>query len=242
MFVKHPVVENDYSDDDRSSQMTSYFDDYVKYLFNDKSRPTSGKSSILHQGQSNKKENKATQIDAEPKGGDDKQSRKMEPRGKSLFKKCVRTDIDEDIKCEDVDIQGTQISYHKSGRRKSLMISRTESPETVQVIRVDVVCNYSCSSTMSNYDDKTIPQSKSIEIQTIDLKQPHFSNKYLLTNTVKTLDENLSDGAKVTLLCKTFTLTERNKKAVIKSKLNSETKSNVKTVKRYLKRGFKFLK
>ncbi|XP_053624183.1 uncharacterized protein LOC128683035 [Plodia interpunctella] len=211
MFIKQ-VVEDIEAEDDLSSQLTSYyFDDYVKYILsNDRSRPSSSKSSIFLDTIVNGKESKAVQVEGKPH----REFAKM--KNKKVVKNTTETN--EEITDNDIDtakgdsIHDAKVSYHKSGKRKSLTISRVPSPETVQVIRVDVVCNYSTSSILSDYDDKKFDNTrKPDKIEDIKLKGPHFSNKYLLTNTVKTLDENVSGGAKVTLLCKTFKLSDRLK-------------------------------
>lgn len=219
MFVKQ-AIDNEYSDDGRSSQLTCYyFDDYVKYLYNnDKSRPNSGKSSIFLQGLSNKRENKATQVESEQTGGN-KISQKHDSKHKSFLKKSHKQEIFDEI--SDGDVEDTKISYSNSGKRKSLTISRTQSPETVHVIRVDVVCNHSGTSARSGYEEKKLDCSSDIDFENITAKGSHFSDKYLLTNTIKKLDESLS-GAKVTLLCKTFKLTARAKaSSTNKPKTNS---------------------
>lgn len=241
MFVKKVISDDvEYSDDGRSSQLTCYyFDDYVKYLFNnDQSRPTSGKSSIFLQSLNNKKENKAIQVDGKT-GEVSKKSRpvNIESKVKRLFKKCSKEDIKDEIKSDDLDIEDTKITFRKSGRRKSLTISRTQSPETVQVIRVDVVCNHSRGSAISDYDDKK-PDCNVSEpltnfgIESMDIKKSHFANKYLLANTIKPLDGNLSSGEKVTLLCKTFKLSERSQVPLfVKPRTSPEAKIKCKSLK-----------
>lgn len=220
MFVKQIVEDQELSEDDCSSQLTCYyFDDYAKYIINtDRSRPSTGKSSIFFQGITTKsKENKAVQVDA-AKTGVSKKTRILEPKLNNSHKhQEIKVNQDEYTSEKDLNIEDTKIAFHKSGKRKSLTISRVPSPETVQVIRVDVVCNYSSSSTMSDYEDNK-KQTQTDSDQTIDnklesfnIRNNRYANKYLLTNTVKTLDENVSGGAKVTLLCKTFRLTDRGK-------------------------------
>lgn len=221
MFVKQ-VVDNEQSDEDRSSQLTCYYyDDYVKYLFsNDKSRPNSGKSSIFLQGLSNKRENKATQVDVEQTGGDNKMSQKHDSKLKGFLKKNHKYETKDEMRCVDSKADDTKITYCKSGNKKSLTISRTQSPETVHVIRVELVCNNSVSSAL-DYNDKKLNFDSDIDIESLKTKRSYFSDKYLLTSTIKKLDENLS-GAKVTLLCKTFRLTERGKMSCSnKLKMNS---------------------
>lgn len=220
MFVKQ-VVDSIDVDEDTSSLLTSYyFDDYVKYLLNnDRSRPSSGKSSLFLQSINNKnKENKSIQVD--PRQIDGKKSRK-ELKDKNIKNTTTKPqpkpeDSKQINKPTETNMEDAKITYHKSGKRKSLTISRIPSPETVQVIRVDVVCNYNTNSILSDYyeDNKntnTIDTSNLEKMENIKLKSSRFANKYLLTNTVKTLDENVSGGAKVTLLCKTFKLSDRSK-------------------------------
>ncbi|CAH0578261.1 unnamed protein product [Chrysodeixis includens] len=217
MFLKQTVTEHDLSDDDRSSQLTYYFDDYVKYLYNnDRSRPTSSKSSIFLRGFSPDKprENKAIQVEINT--NETKNTRKPESKNKTITKKLPKRQIKDELRDVSDTIENTKVTYQKSGKRKSLTISRNQSPETVQVIRVDVVCNNNSSST-SDYDDKKLESSSNrsdmnLENMTHNYftnKYNHFANRYLLTNTIKSLDESLSGGAKVTLLCKTFKLSDR---------------------------------
>lgn len=223
MFVKQIVEDQKLSEDDRSSQMTCYyFDDYAKYITNtDRSRPSSGKSSVFLQGVTTKfKENKAVQVDT-TKTMISKKTRVVEQKLKNSQKP---EEIQDEVTCENYsNIDDTKIAFHKSGKRKSLTITRVPSPETVQVIRVDVVCNYSSSSTMSDYDEnKKQTQTDSDKLignnlENFNIRRNHYANKYLLMNTIKTLDENVSGGAKVTLLCKTFRLTDRGKEMSKKS-------------------------
>lgn len=220
MFVKQIVEDQDLSEDDRSSQLTCYyFDDYSKYIINtDRSRPSSGKSSIFLQGITTKfKQNKAVQVDT-TKTIVSKKTRTVEQKHKNSSPRDIQDEVMSKVTCErDSNIDDTKIAFHKSGKRKSLTITRVPSPETVQVIRVDVVCNCSNSSTMSDYDaNKKQTQTDSDKImdnklENFNIRNNHYANKYLLTNTIKTLDENVSGGAKVTLLCKTFRLTDRSK-------------------------------
>lgn len=219
MFVKQ-IVTCEQDDPDRSSELTYYyFDDYAKYFHsNDRSRPSSGKSSIFLYNLSNKnRENKAIQVDIS-QAGETRKTRRPDAKVKRSLKKDVTLECKDEIKKEpdENNIEDTKIAFHKRGKRKSLTISRAESPATVQVIRVDVVCNYSCSSTMSDYEDKKQTSTNDEEELVkkkgiVKVKNTRFANKYLLTNTVKTLDENVSGGAKVTLLCKTFRLADRSK-------------------------------
>lgn len=218
MFVKQIVEDQALSEDDRSSQLTCYyFDDYAKYIINnDRSRPSSGKSSMFLQGITAKfKENKAVQVDT-AKTGVTKKTRIVEPNHNHLYKSGEATVNLDEFTENDLNNKDTKIAFHKSGKRKSLTISRVPSPETVQVIRVDVVCNYSSSSTISDYEDnkkQTQTDSDNIDnkLENFNIRNNRYANKYLLTNTVKSLDENVSGGAKVTLLCKTFRLTDRGK-------------------------------
>ncbi|KAH9630355.1 hypothetical protein HF086_004488 [Spodoptera exigua] len=224
MFVKQPVSENDFSDDDdRSSQLTYYyFDEYLKYIYStDRSRPASSISSTFLKGFNKDKQiqNKATQV--ETSLNDTKKPRRVESKIKNNVKKYSKRQVTDEIKDVAETIENTKITYQKSGKRKSLTISRAQSPETVQVIRVDVVCNYTNSAT-SDYEDHKKIDSPTERLESIKendniIKKKYFSNKYsnpfatkyLLTNTIKSLDENLSGGAKVTLLCKTFKLSDR---------------------------------
>uniref|UniRef100_A0A2A4K5X4 Uncharacterized protein n=1 Tax=Heliothis virescens TaxID=7102 RepID=A0A2A4K5X4_HELVI len=244
MFVKQAVSDNDLTDDDRSSQLTYYyFDEYLKYLYNtDRSRPTSAKSSIFLKGYSKEKENKATQVELNI---DDTKKQRKEPKIKTNAKKSPKLQTKDEIRDDSETIENTKITYQKTGKRKSLTISRAQSPETVQVIRVDVVCNYSNNSTSDYEDNKktecSTDRSEKFRENSV-LKNSYFANKYnnhfatkyLLTNTVKSLDENLSGGSKVTLLCKTFKLSDRNitekpelnRKFTRKNKKNSKIRSN----------------
>lgn len=218
MFVKQVVTNPEPADEDRTSQLSCYyFNDYAKYLtHSDRSRSSSGKSTIGLQGLSaNCKENKTVQVDI-AKSRDSKQpSKGAKGNSQRIDTQSQLKDCEEEL--QNTSIQNTKITFQKSGNRKSLTISRAQSPETVQIIRVDVVCNYSTSSTLSDYDDKKPSQSDIIKIDKIidsrkeNVRNSHFGQKYLLTNAIKTLDENVSGGAKVTLLCKTFTLSDRTK-------------------------------
>nr|XP_026497185.1 uncharacterized protein LOC113401458 [Vanessa tameamea] len=217
MFVKQVIDDSYQTDVARSSILSDYADNYTKYFSNnDQSRPSSSKSSIILYSLNNKyKENKSTQVDL--RNGQVKKKTKFE-KIKSLKKRDLKSTINEELKENQCDNNSadTKITYHRNGKRKSLTISRADSPATVQVIRVDVVCNYSCSSTMSDYDESKKEQNTidteqdDKENQMMKPKISHYPKKYVLTNTVKTLDENVS-GGKVTLLCKTFKLTDRAK-------------------------------
>ncbi|XP_039764118.1 uncharacterized protein LOC120636625 [Pararge aegeria] len=215
MFVKQMVNDFDLQEASRSSELSDYFDDYSKYFLNNEhSRPSSGKSSIVLYCLNNKtKENKATQVDLKSTGP--RRKHKLDIKNKKANKISDKSDVDEIQNSKNDINEGTKITFHKNGKRKSLTISRTESPATVQVIRVDVVCNYSTSSTMSDYEENKAPSQADYdqedrEIKTLDLKKSRFVQKYMLTNTVKTLDQSVS-GGKVTLMCKTFKLTNRSK-------------------------------
>ncbi|CAK1588352.1 unnamed protein product [Parnassius mnemosyne] len=222
MFVKQAVDEDiDYNDVDNdvvSEQTCYYFGDYVRYFANnDRSRPSSAKSSINIQNTDKKlRENKSVQVDFKRIT----ESKHKELTPDLIFNKdeeILKNHKESQIENYDMDKNETKIAFYKRGKRKSITISKSESPETVQVIRVDVVCNYSCSSTMSDYDedkkqcsDRKLPSTDAQTINT-NIKRFNLSNKYLLTKSVKALDENVSGGANVTLLCKTFTLTDRLK-------------------------------
>ncbi|KAL0852304.1 hypothetical protein ABMA28_000512 [Loxostege sticticalis] len=215
MFVKQVVDDIEHIEEDRSSELTSYyFDDYVKYILSaDRSRPSSSKSSIFLQDLSNKyRENKSTQVENKPVAETKKPRKDL--KAKSLNKQTNEQSKREDVDQESSTQNDTKVAFQKSGKRKSLTISRTQSPETIQVIRVDVVCNYSSSSVLSDYEEnkkETNTKLTEKDYEMIDLKKPHFADKYLLTNTVHSINENLSCGSKVTLLCKTFKLTDRSK-------------------------------
>lgn len=214
MFIKEMIPDNEHNDEDISSQLTHYYlDDYIKYLCNsDRSRPTSSKSSLLHKCATTKdiKENKAIQVESLQADC----NKKVQPKPKKILlsKQCLK----QEVKKEDNDltntIDNTKISYQNTGRRKSLTISRTQSPETLQIIRVDVVCNHSSSSILSEYEEskksKVAPMKLTSKLENFNVKN-HFANKYLLTKSIKTLDESLRGGSKVTLLCKTFRLSDR---------------------------------
>ncbi|XP_047544404.1 uncharacterized protein LOC125076330 [Vanessa atalanta] len=217
MFVKQVIDDSYQTDVARSSILSDYAENYTKYFSNnDQSRPSSSKSSIILYSLNNKcKENKSTQVDL--RNGQVKKKTKFE-KIKSLKKRDLKSTINEELNQNQCDNNSadTKITYHRNGKRKSLTISRADSPATVQVIRVDVVCNYSCSSTISDYDESkkelsTIDtEQDDKENQMVKSKRSYYPKKYVLTNTVKTLDENVS-GGKVTLLCKTFKLTDRAK-------------------------------
>ncbi|XP_038216606.1 uncharacterized protein LOC119835702 [Zerene cesonia] len=205
MFVKELLEENA-NDCGRFSELTCYYlEDYAKYLLsNDRSRPSTGKSNtFIYNFDTKIKHCKAVQTEL-------KNVSRKSFKCDTKFKKASKRNKDEGkeiVETAKTAMKDAKITYEKSGKRKSLTISRTESPATVQVIRVDVVCNYSCSSSMSDYEEKQTKEENKQEI--LKAKQSHFANKYLLTNTLKTLDEN-AGGARVTLLCKTFKLADRS--------------------------------
>ncbi|CAG9137357.1 unnamed protein product [Plutella xylostella] len=213
MFVKQVVEDNKETElqEDASSQITNhYFDDYINYILNDKSRPSTVESDT-----------KTTDKHKEANVNSDKKDNiKSKDTNKKKFIK-----IDGDLIN---DYGKTTISYQNSGNKKNLTISRVQSPETVQVIRVDVVCNYSRpeSTVESENEDKAkkIVAVKEVKpTPVLDMKSNHFANKYFLTKTIKSLDENLSGGAKVTLLCKTFRLTDRSN---LTARCNARTEGN----------------
>ncbi|KAJ2954480.1 hypothetical protein O0L34_g2759 [Tuta absoluta] len=234
MFVKQTVTNDEPSDDDRSSQLTCYYyDDYAKYLSNpDRSRPSSAKSSIFLRGLNTRfKVNKAVQVDL----AKTYELKKPRQSKKTDLKDDVKRTEESDANSVDDTVKDTKVSYHTCGKRKSLTISRTQSPETVQVIRVDVVCNNTTSSTTADFDDikptKDITERLDKKTNTTNIKDYNFASKYLLTNTVKSLEEHVSGGAKVTLLCKTFKLTDRskmlfNRKPLEIAKVTSNAKIN----------------
>lgn len=223
MFVKQAVTENEESDDDKSSQLTYYyFDEYIKYLYStDRSRPASRTSSVFLRG-FNKEKDRGTKVAPIHTNIDEtKKSRKTESKIKNNAKKVPKTQIKDEIRDDTETIENTKITYKKTGKRKSITISRAQSPETVQVIRVDVVCNYSHTSSTDYEDHKneSLPDTSEVFKENAVIKKDiyanrysnHLATKYLLTNSIKSVDENLSGGSKVTLLCKTFKLSDRNK-------------------------------
>lgn len=215
MFIKEAIENYHNLEEACPSQQNSYhLDDYVKYIMSpDVSRPSTGKARLHIREDLRYSRDKAVQVEVKLSNLKDKQLRKPKPK----IKKSVK--LEEKIVPRDLnkkEIDGTmgeeKIFYHKSSKRKSITISRAQSPETVQVIRVDVVCNYSHSgSTISEHDKK----NKSPEIvdvldnSTKGNKTTNSKHKYLLTKTVKSLDEKVSGGANVTLLCKTYRLADR---------------------------------
>ncbi|XP_050683615.1 uncharacterized protein LOC126978663 isoform X2 [Leptidea sinapis] len=202
MFVKE-LIEEVHNEPGRTSELTYYFDDYAKYL--DRSGNSSEKSSLINVTNESKT-NKA--IQTQFRGSDTNvQLKKVKKTRKRDT--VPRTKKNDEI--NDKNLEKAQISFHKHGKTKILTISRNESPSTLQVIRVDVVC-YQSGSSMSLYEDnKPVKESNDHNNNyRIDLKHKHLANKYLLTSSVKTLDEN-TRGAKVTLLCKTFKLAERSR-------------------------------
>lgn len=211
MFVKevidytgHQVEESTLTTDNNY-----HFDDYIKYILNksEQSRPSSGKSSIYY-GSYRKMKEKATQVDTDQNAS--RNSIKLKRVvSKKKHDKVNNTEKKDLIVSENVSNENTKISYHYSSKRKSLTISRTQSPETIQVIRVDVVCNNStASSSLSMHEGDNITDEK-IKNNNCNTRGTLFTDKYLLTNTTKTLDQNICGGSKVTLLCKTFKLANR---------------------------------
>ncbi|CAG4962057.1 unnamed protein product [Parnassius apollo] len=225
MFVKQVVDEanyNDVDDDYASEHKCYYFSDYVKnFANNERSRLSSAKSSInLQKTDKILRENKSVQVDFKTITKSKHNENELTPDG--IFIKDVEITgnynaTERQMENYDMNKNETKIAFYRRGKRKSITISKSESPETVQVIRVDVVCNYSCSSTMSDYDEdkkqSIDDKTPSIDAQNVktNIKRFNLSNKYLLTKSVKALDENVSGGANVTLLCKTFTLSNRLK-------------------------------
>ncbi|XP_048005880.1 uncharacterized protein LOC125241432 [Leguminivora glycinivorella] len=231
MFVKQVVKEKEEYIEDSSSLLTCYyFDDYIKYILNpDQNAASSDKSSTC--GPNNNARNNTLL--------------QFKSKHRTDVKTCNQINNNLQIKCKetqeveegppDLELAETKVEYHKLGKRKCLTISRTQSPETVQVIRVDVVCHPhplphlrampldvpapDASSKQTHLDNQGAFHSKPIT----NMKTNHFTNKYLLTNTTKTLDENVSGGAKVTLLCKTFRLSSRNKPNNEKGSIRNNT-------------------
>lgn len=218
MFIKQTVSGNQlpYDDTSFSVDVDYYFDDYVNYIINktEQSRPSTGRSSIYFQRKSNsiykQKENKAVQVNSDDSilnSKNNNSSKKLSKPNTTVIK------IDNGDYIKDSAMEDTKISYCNTGKRKSLTISRAQSPETVQVIRVDVVCNNSSAASVASASDEKYKTENKFSNKTNDnddAKRNNFANKYLLTNTIKTLDENVGGGSKVTLLCKTFKLANRN--------------------------------
>ncbi|XP_063545845.1 uncharacterized protein LOC134753834 [Cydia strobilella] len=214
MFVKQVVEEKEEYIEDCSSLLTCYyFDDYIKYILNpEQNAPSSDKSSILYCAHNNFTQNKLLQFKSN--GTDVKKCNQI---NNNLKISCIAKEMKESKEgLPDLALEDTKVEYYKSGKRKCLTLSRTQSPETVQVIRVDVVCHPRAApgdapapdgSKQTHVDNEGAFHPTSIT----NVKTNHFSNKYLLTNTIKTLDANVSGGAKVTLLCKTFRLSSRTK-------------------------------
>ncbi|CAH0716500.1 unnamed protein product, partial [Brenthis ino] len=203
MFVKQIVDECNQYSVTRSSELSDYVEDYTKYISNnDQSRSSSAKSSIVLFCLNNKrKQNKCVQVDI--KSHETRKKPKIE-RGKRYQRAHPKSGLILKASDESVNTEDTKVAFHKNGKRKSLTISRTESPATVQVIRVDVVCNNSCSSSISDYDKSEKQYSHDLNQE--DNKNQMNANqksqlikKYMLTNTVKTLEEKVS-GSKVTLM------------------------------------------
>lgn len=230
MFIKQIITEQQLYDDEKSSQVTCYyFDDYIKYLYhNDKSRPASGMSTIfLHELINKFTENKDTKTNIPLYClKNNNKSNKMEHQRKQTCKKSIKNHDEKNhgqVEGHESDIEDTKISFKKSGNRKSLTISRSQSPETIQVIRVDVVCNYRSNTSISDYaDDKKENELQDKEPEQkkecFNIKNNSYAAKYQLTHTVKTIDQHLYGGSKVTLLCKTFKLSERSNNIFVKYK------------------------
>lgn len=236
MFVKEIVEDPDNPEEDCSSQQNSfYLDDYVKYIMtSDRSRPSTGKSSLYLTEDITDSRDKATQVESKRSNLKNKQMNKP----KIQSKKSVKLEDKEPARVFNKDnaMEGAKISYHKFGKRKSITISRAQSPETVQVIRVDVVCNYSSAgSTVSDFEDtkKHIKMEDAVasnkEISRVGIRNTNFANKYLLTKSIKSLDENVSGGAKVTLLCKTYRLADRVPASNDKGRVPKENRKQIKT-------------
>ncbi|XP_063634690.1 uncharacterized protein LOC134805302 [Cydia splendana] len=227
MFVKQVVEEKEEYIEDSSSLLTCYyFDDYIKYILNpEQNAPSSDKSSTLYCAHNNIRQNKLLQF----KSKHETDVKKCNKINNNLQIKCIAKEMKESNEgLPDLTLEDAKVGYHKSGKRKCLTISRTQSPESVQVIRVDVVCHPRAapgdapapdSSKQTHLDNEGAFHSKFIT----NIKANHFSNKYLLTNTTKTLDANVSGGAKVTLLCKTFRLSSRTKPNIEKSSIKNPT-------------------
>ncbi|XP_032527497.1 uncharacterized protein LOC116777856 [Danaus plexippus] len=204
MFVRENVEDLD-QNADCYSELSNYFDNYAKYFTNSNSSPTSSKSSlILNDFIDRHTENKAIQVDM---GCKTKKKQKFHLKTNKLQKHKTYHENNVEIIENDDD---TKILFHKNSKRKSITITRNESPATLQIIRVDVVCSYSSSSTMSDYEERKKISSNDVKENITTNTKSHLTNKYMLTNSVKTLDENISSG-KVTLLCKTFKLSDRSK-------------------------------
>lgn len=243
MFIKQVVDEIVNTEEDTSSELTSYyFDDYVKYILNaDRSRPSSSKSSIFLQDLSDKyRESKSNIVDKKP-AEEPKKIRKVTAKIKNTPHKDHKQKDENNTEVNNNNedsMQDAKVAFQKTGKRKCLTISRAQSPETIQVIRVDVVCNYSSSSVMTDYEEEKKQSCTKLaekDIEKIKFKTPHFADKYLLTNTIKSVDENLSCGSKVTLLCKTYKLSDRSKLSQKKhNKYLKDASSNM-TVKKNVK-------
>ncbi|XP_041986933.1 uncharacterized protein LOC121738764 [Aricia agestis] len=194
MFVKEIVDDVELYDVERTSELTCY-GDYAKYFQNISRRSSEGSLACDKQ-----KESKSVQVNVP------KENKKPKKETKIKRAQATKIKINNDVEAsEDTD---TKVSFHKYGARKSLTITRAESPETLQIIRVDVVCNHSDRSTPADDRKQRPPAAAAGRGRGTDNKT---YDKYLRCGgggVVKTLDENVS-GGKVTLLCKTFRLTDR---------------------------------
>ncbi|KPI91838.1 hypothetical protein RR46_08264 [Papilio xuthus] len=218
MFVKQVIDRNmgNYNVD-AASELTSYYLDYSKYFSNNaRSRSSSAESRVSNQNfDKNLKRNKSIQVDSNTfeEIKQDKTSSKLEEELNNNSELNNKTQKNE-VVINNTKEDNPKIAFHKNGKRKSITISKSESPETVQVIRVDLVCNYSSNSNTEDYNK----QNNRNQIHLLDtrsdddnIRRKHYNSKYLLTKSVKALDENVSGGTNVTLLCKTFRLADRSK-------------------------------
>ncbi|XP_068632299.1 uncharacterized protein [Battus philenor] len=219
MFVKQVVDENSsHYDGDQESELTSYFfNDYAKYFISyERSRPSS--TCEFFNIDNNCRQNKSVQVDIGCVGNKRRDK-------KNYVENCLKEDekkIKNGVVYNDMKVDEEKITFHKNGGRKSITISKMENPETVQVIRVDVVCNYRCSSSLSNNEENSVQtncsqsHSKNTKKDDLYIKGMHNGNKYLLTKSIKALDEKVSSRTNVTLVCKTFTLADRSKTSIVK--------------------------
>ncbi|KPJ09022.1 hypothetical protein RR48_15163 [Papilio machaon] len=217
MFVKQVVDRNVDNYDVEGASELKYYLDFSKYFSNKvPSRSSSVESRVSNQNfDKNLKRNKSVQVDfntfAEIK--QDKTSTKLEKKLNNNPEVHDKTTKDEEF-TNNVKDDNPKIAFHKYGKRKSITISKAESPETVQVIRVDLVCNYSANSNTEDYNKQNNrSQIHLADVRNNDdnMRRKHYNSKYLLTKSVKALDENVSGGTNVTLLCKTFRLADRSK-------------------------------
>ncbi|KAL4717465.1 hypothetical protein ACJJTC_000614 [Scirpophaga incertulas] len=212
MFVKQAIDNCSEFEDDKLSELSNnFFDDYLKYFLNtDRSRPSSSKSTVFIQDLSNKITQKPVQINKDKFKKSHANDIKKKTSTLKISKQRVKEELENNVDTDIMD--NAKIAYNTSEKRKNLTISRIPSPETVQVIRVDVVRNCNTGSTTSNTEQNI--STKNVNIVKVSnkntrLSDMHFSDKYLLTKTVTGVSENLSCGSKVTLLCKTFKLADR---------------------------------